>query len=93
MSRIEVGPRQTVVVDPVRGGMEPNVPGWLAKRSAKRIFYVSCDPATVTRDLSELVKTYAIKKVKLFDMFPRTARFETLVVLERKAELPKKENS
>lgn len=93
LSRIKVGPHHTVIVDPPRGGMEPNVPGWLAKRPAKRIFYVSCDPATLTRDLFELVKTYTIKKVKLFDMFPRTARFETLVVLERKAELTKKENA
>ena len=84
LSRIKVGPHHTVIVDPPRGGMEPNVPGWLANRPAKRLFYVSCDPATLVRDLSALVKTYRIRHVALFDMFPRTARFETFVELERR---------
>ena len=86
LSRIKVGAHHTVIVDPPRGGMEPNVPGWLANRPAPRLLYVSCDPATLVRDLETLAKAYEIKKVKLFDMFPRTARFETLVVLERKGE-------
>ncbi|MBR1589095.1 MAG: class I SAM-dependent RNA methyltransferase [Kiritimatiellae bacterium] len=84
LSRIKVGPRQTVIVDPPRGGLEPNVAPWLANRPAPRIIYVSCDPATLVRDLAALVKRYEIKHVKLLDMFPRTARFETMVVLERK---------
>ncbi|MGN0852185.1 MAG: class I SAM-dependent RNA methyltransferase [Kiritimatiellia bacterium] len=88
LSRIRIGPQHTVIVDPPRGGMESHVPGWLAKRPARRIFYVSCDPATLTRDLCELVKTYRIGKVALFDMFPRTARFETLVVLEPAPRVP-----
>lgn len=85
LGRIKVGPQHTVIVDPPRGGMEPNVPGWLANRSAPRLLYVSCDPATLVRDLSALVPAYDVARVTLFDMFPRTARFETLVVLERKA--------
>jgi tRNA/tmRNA/rRNA uracil-C5-methylase (TrmA/RlmC/RlmD family) len=63
--------------------MERNVPTFLANSKAKRLFYVSCDPATLTRDLQSLVKSYRIKRVRLFDMFPRTARFETLVELEK----------
>ncbi len=82
--RIKVGPHHTVILDPPRGGLEPNVPGWLAKRPAPRIFYVSCDPATLTRDLSALSSAYRIEKVTLFDFFPRTARFETFVQLVRK---------
>ena len=70
-------------MDPPRGGMERNVPAFLANSRAKRIFYVSCDPATLTRDLQALVKTYRIRRVRLFDLFPRTARFETLVELEK----------
>ena len=54
------------------------------RRIATRILYVSCDPATLTRDLATLTRTYDISRVKLFDLFPRTARFETLVTLERK---------
>ena len=84
LARIKAGPRHTVIADPPRGGMEPNVPGWLANRPARRILYVSCDPATLARDLAALAKAYAVRDVRLFDMFPRTARFETLVTLERK---------
>ena len=86
LGRIKVGAHHTVIVDPPRGGMEPNVPGWLANRPAPRLLYVSCDPATLVRELETLAKAYEIKKVKLFDMFPRTARFETLVVLARKGD-------
>lgn len=83
LSRIRIGERSTVIVDPPRGGMERNVPSFLANSRAKRIFYVSCDPATLTRDLQALVRTYRIRRVRLFDLFPRTARFETLVELEK----------
>ena len=84
LSRIKVGPRHTVILDPPRGGLEPNVAPWLAKRPAPRVIYVSCDPATLTRDLQALNGAYRIAKVTLFDMFPRTARFETLVELVRR---------
>ena len=84
LTRIKAGGRHTVIVDPPRGGLEPNVAPWLARLPAPRILYVSCDPATLTRDLATLTRTYDIARVKLFDLFPRTARFETLVTLERK---------
>ena len=83
LQRIRIGDRATVIVDPPRGGMERNVPPFLANSRAKRLFYVSCDPATLARDLQPLAKTYRIKRVRLFDMFPRTARFETFVELEK----------
>ena len=63
--------------------MERNVPSFLAHSRAKRLIYVSCDPATLARDLQVLAKTYRIRRVRLFDLFPRTARFETLVELEK----------
>jgi tRNA/tmRNA/rRNA uracil-C5-methylase (TrmA/RlmC/RlmD family) len=64
--------------------MEPNVPKWLASSGARRILYVSCDPATMTRDLKTLAGAYEVESVRWFDMFPRTARFETLVALRRR---------
>ena len=88
LTRIKAGARHTVIVDPPRGGLEPNVAPWLARLPAPRILYVSCDPATLARDLATLARTYDIARVKLFDLFPRTARFETLVVLERKRTSP-----
>ncbi|MBR4653557.1 MAG: class I SAM-dependent RNA methyltransferase [Kiritimatiellae bacterium] len=84
LGRIKIGPHHTVLLDPPRGGLEPNVPAWLAKRPAPRIFYVSCDPATLARDLTALMPAYRIEKAALFDLFPRTARFETFVQLARR---------
>ena len=84
LKRISVGPRTTVIVDPPRDGMEPNVPKWLANAKAPRIFYVSCDPATLMRDLKTICRAYDVESVRWFNMFPRTARFETLVVLKRR---------
>ena len=84
LKRIRVTDRTTVIVDPPRGGMEPNVPKWLAESKAPRIMYVSCDPATLMRDLRTITRSYDVESVRWFNMFPRTARFETLVVLKRK---------
>jgi len=82
LRRIPVSPRTTVIVDPPRGGLEPGVAKWLANSRAARIFYVSCDPATLMRDLREITRKYEVESVRWFNMFPRTARFETLVVLK-----------
>lgn len=84
LKRIRITERTTVVVDPPRAGMEPNVPKWLAESKAPRIFYVSCDPATLMRDLRTITRSYDVESVRWFNMFPRTARFETLVVLKHR---------
>ena len=85
LKRISISSHTTVIVDPPRDGMEPNVPKWLAESKAPRILYVSCDPATLTRDLKTICRSYDIESVRWFNMFPRTARFETLVVLGKKS--------
>ena len=84
LRRIPIGAGTTVVVDPPRGGLEPGVAKWLAASKAPRVFYVSCDPATLMRDLREIVRGYDVESVRWFNMFPRTARFETLVVLKKR---------
>lgn len=81
--RLKITPETTVVVDPPRGGMEFAAVQALAKSEAQRIFYVSCDSATLMRDLKQLSRAYEVEDVKWFNMFPRTARFETLVVLKK----------
>lgn len=81
LRRLRVGPETAVIVDPPRGGLEPGVARWLARSGAGRVFYVSCDPATLVRDLRELTRAYCVASVRWFNMFPRTARFETLVAL------------
>ena len=87
LKRISVNAHTTVIVDPPRDGMEPNVPKWLAESKAPRILYVSCDPATLVRDLKTICRTYEIESVRWFNMFPRTARFETLVTLRKKTNI------
>jgi 23S rRNA (uracil1939-C5)-methyltransferase len=47
-----------------------------------KLAYISCDPATLARDLSRLNVNYTIKSVRAFDLFPQTAHVETVVVLE-----------
>ena len=81
LKRLPVGPQTTVIVDPPRGGLEPGVAQGLARSAAARILYVSCDPATLVRDLREITHSYDVESVQWFNMFPRTARFETLVTL------------
>ena len=83
--RIPIGANTTVIVDPPRDGLEPCVAEWLAASKAPRIIYVSCDPATLIRDLRVITRNYDVAKVQWFNMFPRTARFETMVVLDKKA--------
>jgi tRNA/tmRNA/rRNA uracil-C5-methylase (TrmA/RlmC/RlmD family) len=73
-----------VIADPPRDGFEPKVAAALVRASPARIFYVSCDPATLCRDLKTLLAGgYRISGVRMFDMFPRTAHFESVVALTR----------
>ena len=73
----------TILVDPPRDGLAPEIVQALATRGTRRLFYVSCDPATLARDLAVLSQSgYHILRCQLFDMFPRTAHFESLVELK-----------
>lgn len=73
------------VVDPPRGGMERETVDALISASPVNIVYVSCDPATLTRDLAFFLSAgYDIRKVRMFDMFPRTMHFESAVLLSKK---------
>ena len=74
-----------VVVDPPRAGCEGGVTGWLALAGPERIVYVSCDPATLARDLHVLVTSgpYTVAGFDLVDMFPQTHHVECVVGLRR----------
>ncbi|MFH0781414.1 MAG: 23S rRNA (uracil(1939)-C(5))-methyltransferase RlmD [Pseudomonadota bacterium] len=72
-----------VVIDPPRQGA-PELAGQLAILTGKRLVYISCDPATLCRDLVALVQQgFSIKKIQPLDMFPQTHHIETVVLLEK----------
>ena len=74
-----------IVLDPPRSGLNEEVIKALCQAKAKEIVYISCNPATLARDLSHFVRNdYEIKSVTPFDMFPQTTNVETLVVLSHK---------
>jgi 23S rRNA (uracil1939-C5)-methyltransferase len=72
------------VVDPPRSGLGERVARMLATLGAPRVVYVSCDPATLARDLVLLLGSgYRIEQVHLVDLFPQTFHLETVVHLSR----------
>ena len=76
-----LAPADFVLLDPPRAGAAEAVEGILALRP-RRVSYVSCDPATLARDLRALCDGgYALDSVSAFDMFPQTHHVETVVHL------------
>ncbi|HBG20056.1 MAG TPA: 23S rRNA (uracil(1939)-C(5))-methyltransferase RlmD [Desulfobulbaceae bacterium] len=74
-----------VVIDPPRQGA-PDLAAALATLARRRLVYISCDPATLCRDLAALCdKGFAIRKIQPIDMFPQTHHIETVVLLELKS--------
>lgn len=74
-----------VVLDPPRSGCNIEILERIVNaKNAKKIIYISCNPATLARDLGVLNIAFDIKHISLWDMFPQTKHVETLVVLERK---------
>jgi 23S rRNA (uracil1939-C5)-methyltransferase len=75
-----------VIVDPPRTGMTREAIGGMLALAAPRVVYVSCDVATLARDVRMLTEGgYQLAHIEAFDMFPNTAHVETLVVLTRAA--------
>ena len=73
-----------IVVDPPRAGLGKEICGHLARIAAPNIIYVSCDPATLARDLQTLLESgYFLQTIQLVDMFPQTFHLETVTVLVR----------
>lgn len=76
---------ERVVVNPPRGGLGASVAArldaWGGSRRDARLVYVSCDPATLARDLTRL-GAFSLAAVRAYDLFPQTSHVETLAVLE-----------
>ena len=74
-----------VVVDPPRKGLNGDTIEALSRFAPRRIVYVSCDPATLARDVALLKERgYRVKNAMAADLFPRCAHVETVVLLSRK---------
>ena len=73
-----------VVVDPPRKGLAPEVVQTIAEMAPARVVYVSCDPATLARDVARFrALGYAPQKAECVDLFPRCAHVESVVVMSR----------
>lgn len=73
-----------LVVDPPRRGLELNIINYLQNSKIKKIVYVSCNPATLAKNINHLQKNYSVKYVQPIDMFPHTANVEAVCLLERR---------
>ena len=79
-----IGGVDVIVVDPPRKGLAPDVIDAMVTMSPARIVYVSCDPATLARDVKLLSERgYALTHAEAFDLFPRTFHVETVCQLRR----------
>lgn len=74
-------PADLVILNPPRAGVAAEVTEALAAAPPGRIVYVSCNPATLARDLKRLGGGFRLESVRSFDLFPQTAHVETVAVL------------
>ena len=74
-----------VIVDPPRKGCSEATVDFLNRTAPERIVYISCDPATLARDVARLTAVgWRLEKFTAVDMFPRTANVETVAFLSHK---------
>lgn len=77
-------PADLVVANPPRAGLDAVVIDTLLAQPPTRIIYVSCDPATLARDVSRLASAFDPGSIRCFDLFPQTAHVETVMELIRR---------
>lgn len=77
----QLRPPDLVIVNPPRTGMDERVSAELDRLAPSRLVYISCDPATLARDLQRLQR-FRLCLVQAFDLFPQTTHVETVAVLE-----------
>ncbi len=77
--------RDTVLCDPPRAGMDKVVRQYVNAARAQRLVYVSCNPASLARDLKELAEHWRLESVTPVDLFPHTPHVESVAVLHKRA--------
>ena len=80
----KIPPPDAIIVDPPRKGLDIGVVKKIMELNAPRICYISCDPATLARDLKMLAREYEIEEVTPADLFPNASHVETVVLLSHK---------
>ncbi|MBN2009626.1 23S rRNA (uracil(1939)-C(5))-methyltransferase RlmD [candidate division KSB1 bacterium] len=82
----QFGRPEVIIIDPPRSGMHPSLPARICELAPGRIVYVSCNPATLARDLQLLcAEHYALQRIQPVDMFPHTPHCEVVAYLELKS--------
>ena len=71
-----------IIVDPPRKGLDEKTIQNILKIKPEKLVYISCNPATMVRDLAKMEEVYNIKKVQPVDMFPFTKHVECVAVIE-----------
>ena len=75
--------KESVIVDPPRAGLHPNIIARLIETKPPTIVYLSCNPSTHARDVAHLIGAgYSIKHMEGFNFFPRTPHIENLIILQ-----------
>jgi 23S rRNA (uracil1939-C5)-methyltransferase len=78
-----------VIIDPPRSGLSKAAVAGLVGLAPLRIVYVSCDPASLARDIKRLLPAgYELREVQPIDMFPQTYHTECVAILDRKTHQP-----
>jgi 23S rRNA (uracil1939-C5)-methyltransferase len=74
-------PADLVITNPPRAGMEETAVTALLAQPPQRIIYISCDPATLARDILRLAPAFDVRSIRSFDLFPQTSHVETVAEL------------
>lgn len=83
LAQVAVRP-DVIIIDPPRAGMHKDIVSQVLKLQPERIVYVSCNPATMARDIGLLKESFQVLEVQPVDMFPHTYHIEAVARLEKK---------
>lgn len=75
-------PADIAILNPPRAGLHEDVTAILNRKPSQRLIYISCNPATLARDLDRLRGKYEVQSLRCFDLFPQTAHVETVAELK-----------
>lgn len=84
IKKFELTQDAVLVLDPPRSGLGDKMIRYLQEKKHEKIFYVSCNPNQLAKELTLLQSKYTVARAALFDLFPQTNHMEAVITLERK---------